>query len=145
MYLRVKANATVGYDVNYTYVVGDDSQRHRWQCTTSLVPQLQLSLIFWGRASKVTKLFTLQKRIVRIITDKKPRESCTDAFRNMKILTLFSQYLFSLIVFTVENDYHFNLNKDIHKYNTRQNTNIHLPSQPDKISKGPLYIRRESI
>ena len=42
MYLRVKANATVGYDVNYTYVVGDDSQRHRWQCTTSLVPQLQL-------------------------------------------------------------------------------------------------------
>ena len=28
-------NATVGYDVNYTYVVGDDYQRHRWQCTTS--------------------------------------------------------------------------------------------------------------
>ena len=35
-------NATVGNDVNYTYVVGDDYQRHRWQCTTSLVPQLQL-------------------------------------------------------------------------------------------------------
>ena len=46
----------------------------------------------------------------------------------MKILILFSQYLFSLIVFTVENDYHFNLNKDIHKNNTRQNTNIHLPT-----------------
>ena len=46
MYLRVKANATVGYDVNYTYVVGDDSKRHRWQCTTSLVPQLQLSRYF---------------------------------------------------------------------------------------------------
>ena len=77
-------------------------------------PIISHGIIFWGRASKVTKLFTLQKRIVKIITDKKPRDSCRDAFRNMKILTLFSQYLFSLIVFTVENDYHFNLNKDIH-------------------------------
>jgi len=95
-------------------------------------------IIFWGRASKVTKLFTLQKRIVRIMTDKKPRDSCRDAFGNMKILTLFSQYLFSLIVFTVENDYHFNLNKDIHKYNTRQNTNIHLPTvNLTKYQKGP--------
>ena len=28
-----------------TYVVGDDYQRHRWQCKTSLVPQLKLSLV----------------------------------------------------------------------------------------------------
>ena len=30
------------YDVTKTYVVGDDYQRHRWQCTTSLVPLLKL-------------------------------------------------------------------------------------------------------
>ena len=56
----------------------------------------------------------------------------------MKILTLFSQYLFSLIVFTVENDNYFNWNK----YNTRQNTNIHLPTvNLTKYQKGP-YIAR---
>jgi len=30
------------YDVTKTYVVGDDYQRHRWQCTTSLVSLLKL-------------------------------------------------------------------------------------------------------
>jgi len=35
------------YDVTKTYVVGDDYQRHRWQCTTSLVSLLKLyQLIF---------------------------------------------------------------------------------------------------
>jgi len=58
----------------------------------------------------------------------------------MIILTLFSQYLFSLIVFTAENDNYFNWNKDIHRYNTRQNTNIHLPTvNLTKYLKGP-YI-----
>jgi hypothetical protein len=33
-------------------------------------PIISYGIIFWGRASKITKLFTLQKRIVRIITDK---------------------------------------------------------------------------
>jgi hypothetical protein len=70
-------------------------------------PIITHGIIFWGRGSKVTKLFTLQKRIVRIITNKKPRDPCRDAFRNMEILTLYSQYLFSLIVFTVENNHKF--------------------------------------
>ena len=29
------------YDVIKTYVVGDDYQRHRWQCTTTLVSLLK--------------------------------------------------------------------------------------------------------
>jgi len=29
------------------YVVGDDYQRHRWQCTTSLVSQLKMNQIFF--------------------------------------------------------------------------------------------------
>ena len=44
----------------------------------------------------------------------------------MEILTLYSQYLSSLIVFTVENKHLFTLNKDIHTNNTRYNLNIHL-------------------
>jgi hypothetical protein len=79
-------------------------------------------IIFWGRASKVTKLFTLQKLIIRIITDKRPRDSCREAFRKMEILTLHSQYLYSLIIFTVENNHQFTFNKDthLHKLDTTQ-------------------------
>ena len=35
------------YDVTKTYVVGDDYQRHRWQCTTSLVSFLKLYLVLF--------------------------------------------------------------------------------------------------
>jgi hypothetical protein len=89
-------------------------------------PILSYGIIFWGRSSKVTKLFILQKRIVRVLTNTGARESCRDVFWKMEILTLYSQYFFSLIVFTVENKHLFTLNKDIHTHATRYNSNIHL-------------------
>ena len=55
----------------------------------------------------------------------------------MEILTLYSQYLFSLIVFTVENKHLFTLNKDIYTHNTRYNLNIHLSTvNSSKYHKG---------
>ena len=56
------------------------------------------------------------------------RESCREAFKNMQIMTLYSQYIFSLILFTVKNKPLFTTNNEIHKYKTRNNTNLHLPT-----------------
>jgi len=42
-------------------------------------------------------VFILQKRIIRIITNTKPRDSCREVFKNMEIMTLYSQYIYSLI------------------------------------------------
>jgi hypothetical protein len=64
---------------------------------------LSYSIIFWGRSSNVSKFFILQKRIVRIITNTGVRESCREACKNMEIMTLYSQYIFSLILFAVKN------------------------------------------
>ena len=71
---------------------------------------LSYGLIFWGRSSNAKKLFILQKKIVRIITSTGIRESCRKAFKNMQIMTLYSQYIFSLILFTVKNKHLFTLN-----------------------------------
>ena len=46
----------------------------------------------------------------------------------MQIVTLYSQYIFSLILFTVKNNPLFTPNNEIHKYTTRNNTNLHLPT-----------------
>jgi len=100
---------------------------------------LSYSIIFWGRSSNVKKLFILQKKIVRIITNTGVRESCREAFKNMEIMT-YSQYIFSLILFTVKNKHLFTSNREIHKYITRNNTNLHLPTvNKTKFYKGP-YI-----
>jgi hypothetical protein len=49
------------------------------------------------------------------------------AFKNMEIITLYSQYIYSLILCTVNNKYLFDTNNEIYKYETRNNNNLHLP------------------
>jgi len=45
---------------------------------------------------------------------------------NMEIMTLYSQYIYSLILYTFNNKYLFNTNNEIHKYRARYNNNLHL-------------------
>jgi len=88
---------------------------------------LSYSIIFWGRSSNVNKLFILHKKIVRIITNTGVRQSCREALKNMEIMT-YSQYILSLILFTVKNKHLFTSNREIHKYKTWNNSNLHLPT-----------------
>jgi hypothetical protein len=99
---------------------------------------LSYGIIFWERSSNANKLFILQKKIVRIMTNFR-RESCREAFKNMQITT-YSQYIFSLILFTVGNKHLFTHNHKIHKYKTRNNSKLHLPTVNITSSiKDPIY------
>jgi hypothetical protein len=101
---------------------------------------LSYSIIFWGTSSNVGKLFILQKRIIRIITNTGVRESCREAFKNKEMVT-YSQYIFSLILFAVKNKHLFASNNEIHTYKTRNYLNFHLPPvNLTKFYKGPYYI-----
>jgi len=51
-------------------------------------------------------------------------ESRREAFKIMESMTLYSQYIF----FTVKNKHLFTSNRAIHKYETRNNTDLHLPA-----------------
>ena len=83
--------------------------------------------IFWGSSSYANKVFILQMKIIRIITNTKSGDSCREVFKNMEIMTLYSQYMYSFILYIVNNKYLFNTNNEIHKYRTRYNNNLHLP------------------
>jgi len=86
------------------------------------------------------KLFILQKKIVRTITNTGVRE----AFKNMEIMT-YSQYIFLLILFTVKNKHLFTSNREIHNYITRNNTNFLLPTvNKTKFYKGPYVSGSKS-
>jgi hypothetical protein len=70
----------------------------------------------------------------------RPRDSCREIFNKMEIMTLYSQYIYSLILYTVNNIYLFNTNNEIHKYKTRSLNNFHLPAvNLTKCNKG-AYI-----
>jgi hypothetical protein len=54
------------------------------------------------------------------------RESSRDLFKQLNILPLKSQYIFSLLRFVVKNRAVFLAIKECHKINTRQAVNLHL-------------------
>jgi hypothetical protein len=99
---------------------------------------ISYGVIFWGNSSGAIKVFKLQKKIVRIITNIKPRDSCREVFKKMQILPLYSQYIYSLILFVVNNKYLFTANNEIHEYNTQNNNNLHPAlSNLTKFNKEP--------
>jgi len=85
---------------------------------------ISYGIIFWGNSSYVNKVFILQKKIIRIITDTRPRDSCREVFKSMEILT-YSQYIYSLVFYTINNKHLFDTNNEIHKYKIRNNNNLH--------------------
>jgi hypothetical protein len=95
--------------------------------------------LFWGGGRGVILLtasifLSCTKQVLRTITDSKNKNSC-DLFRKLSILTLLSQYVFSLC-FVVMNRVKYMLNNDINGSNTIQTSNVH-----QAISNLTLYQR----
>jgi hypothetical protein len=85
------------------------------------------------------------------------RELCIKLFLNLEILPFPSQYILSLLLFTIRNKNQFKVNSKIHQINTRQHTNLHQPSaNATKYQNGvhstgvkvfnmlPFYIKTEA-
>jgi hypothetical protein len=53
------------------------------------------------------------------------RDSCWDMFKELRILPLKSQYLFSLLLFVAKNKELLKTNSEIHSINTRHNSDLH--------------------
>jgi len=70
-----------------------------------------------------------------------PRDSCRKLFAELGILTLPSQYIFSLLLFTIKNRKLFHVNQDLHSLGTRQQQNFYQPLVNLKIYQlGPYYM-----
>jgi hypothetical protein len=91
-------------------------------------PILTYGIIFWGNTPNSTKVFRMQKKILRIMTNLKRTDSCREVFRTMDILPFYSQYIFSLLLYVVNNKNQFVKNFDIHKFGTRTADNFHFPT-----------------
>ena len=89
---------------------------------------ISYGIIFWGNSHFSTNIFKVQKRIIRIITNTGRCDSCRQLFKQLQILPLPSQYIFSLLVFVNKNRELFLSNSEIHDINTWYNHDLHLPS-----------------
>jgi hypothetical protein len=98
-------------------------------------------LIFWGNSLLCIRIFRLQKRLIRIITNSGSRDSCRELFKKLKVLPFCSQYILSLSLFVVKNKDLFLSNSEIHTINKKNSNNLHSPSCNLTIfQKGTYYF-----
>jgi hypothetical protein len=57
----------------------------------------------------------------------KKMDSCRDLFKSMKILPLYTQYIFSPLMYVVNNKHLFTRNSEVHNQDTRSAKNFRLP------------------
>jgi hypothetical protein len=95
-------------------------------------------IMFWGNSPYSIKLCGIQKKVVRLIMGLKKRDSCRDSFKEIKILPLCSQYIYSLMQYVVNNRHLFTKNSEIQNIGTRQNINLFPASTSlTRVQKGP--------
>ena len=81
-------------------------------------PVMSYGVIFWSNSCASKDIFIIQKRITRILLNKSRRDSCRHLFKQLRILTLPSQYIYSLLTFVIKNGDLFSVNSEIHNIHT---------------------------
>ena len=85
---------------------------------------------YWFRSSEAetVRVFKLQKWAIRILVNIRKRDSCRHHFKNQKILTLPSLYIFKVLCFAFKNKSLFTTCGDNHNYETRNRDRL-LPEK----------------
>jgi hypothetical protein len=98
-------------------------------------------IIFWGSSRYSLKVLKSQKRMIRIMTNLRLRDTCRVMLKELRIRPFYSQYIYSLLIYLAGNTQLFTMNREVHSYNTRNNTDFHLPNvNLTKYQKGVYYM-----
>lgn len=87
---------------------------------------LRYGIVNWGNSSNVARVFLLQKYAVRILSNLNYRETCRNAFKNLKILTVASLYILEVCLYVYKHKSFFSSNQVRHSHETRSK-NILIP------------------
>jgi len=101
---------------------------------------LSYGIIFWGISNYSNNIFKIQKRIIRIIMNVDSKTSCRNLFKQLGILPLQSQYIFSLMMFMAKNRELFVSNSNVHNFPTRSQNDLHLPNANLSVFQKGVYF-----
>lgn len=88
---------------------------------------ISYGLILWGHSPFVTKILTIQKKVIRTLCRAAPRDHCRPLFIDMKLLTVVNLYIYQVLVYTKSNIQFFTSRQLIHSHFTRNNNRLDLP------------------
>lgn len=102
--------------------------------------RLRYGIVLWGATSQsnLKRVLTIQKKAVRMIAGLGWRDSCREAFKDLKILTVVNIYLLEVICLAVSADPQ--RNRDVHSHRTRNASNFNLPAhRTARFQRKPTY------
>lgn len=98
------------------------------------------NIVSWGISSGISRVLVSQKRLIRLIFNLQPRTSCKEFFKNEKILTVPSIFLWKCVTYVFKNKNQFKQVGQCHSYNTRHGSNLLMPSHKTSLyKKSPAY------
>jgi len=100
---------------------------------------LSYGITIWGNSSSSDDIFKIQKRIIRIIMNSSRNASCRQLFKDLNILPIQSQYIYSILLFVTKHKDQFLSNSPVHKYNTRQTFDLCVPTANFTIYQKGVY------
>ena len=71
-----------------------------FSCLHSII---SYGIIFWDNTPNSIKKLRMQKKKITIMTNSKKMDSCRELFKIMEILPFYFQYIFSLLLYVVNN------------------------------------------
>jgi hypothetical protein len=83
--------------------------------------------ICYNTSTTTRKVFMIQKRVLRIMLGIGTRSSCRTWFIKSDILTVPSFYIFSFMMFVVNNADNFQDYSPVHSINMRHKNQLHIP------------------
>lgn len=104
---------------------------------------LRYGIIFWGSSTDVGKAFIAQKKCIRSICHLEQTDSCRPHFKELKILTLFSLYIYEIIIFVKCNDNLFkNLTLARHKHMIKSTTHKTTQFNKSVLGMAPIIYNK---
>jgi hypothetical protein len=101
---------------------------------------MSYGIVFWGHSSNTQRIFILQKRAIRLIMGQGNRTSCRHIFKQLEILPLKSQYIYSILLFVSKHYHLFATNYNTHNIQTRHRDNLHVPSSSLTVFQKGVYF-----
>jgi len=102
---------------------------------------ISYGIILGGNQPYSDEIFKIQKRVIRIITTSRTRDSCREQLKKFEILPLYSQYIYSISIFVIKKKRLFYTNNQIHSIHTRFKTTLHPPTANlTKFQNGVYYL-----
>lgn len=103
-------------------------------------PHISYNIICWGNARDKERVFIAQKRIIRLIYNLLPRETCHNIFKIKNILTTPCIYILKSLCFTKKNFKLFQMRAETHVYNTRYGELLSIPRHSTtRYEHSPFY------